>query len=95
MHNKSNQISVPLNYSWHVLHTRHKVDDEFQPVSYSSHSSSIVCTPISKMAASKPAVYSTDPPRQERFEIWRRANDEIEPGDARIVVGKWMRKLMG
>jgi len=47
------------------------------------------------MAASEPAVYSTDPPRQERFEIWRRANDEIQPGDARIVVGKWMRKLMG
>jgi len=27
----------------------------------------IVCTPISKMAASEPAVYPTDPPRQERF----------------------------
>ena len=49
------------------------------------HHYSIVCTPISKMAASEPAVYSTDPPRQERFEIWRRANDEIQPGDARIV----------
>ena len=34
----SSPISVPMNYSWHVLHTRHKVDDEFQPVSCSSHS---------------------------------------------------------
>ena len=31
-------ISVPLNYSWHVLHTRHKLEDKLQPVSCSSHS---------------------------------------------------------
>jgi hypothetical protein len=30
--------SLPLNHSWHVLHTPHKVDDECQPVSCFLHS---------------------------------------------------------
>jgi hypothetical protein len=35
---KSPSISVPLNHSWHVLHTPYKVDDECQLVSFFLHS---------------------------------------------------------
>jgi len=35
-------FSIPLNYSWHILHTCHKVDDEFQTVSCSLHSRNVL-----------------------------------------------------
>ena len=52
-----------INSVWHrkwivwYMNTDHKYGNK----------PSIVCTPISKMAASEPAVYPTDPPRQERL----------------------------